>query len=224
MKLNGSVVATIQSGSGYTISQTGQNSATINIQDNDIPVISIADATAVVEGIDDNAEFTISSSLLPKEPLVVNFVISGDVGFLPTGETLTTAQLSFVENSTTGNYTATLNIPIQDNQVTESNGVITVTLQPDTNSPATYSIDTLTTNQSAEVSVIDDESLPKFGIAGATAAVLEPDAARFRLWATPASSDPVTVRINVSQTGNVLGGTVGETTTIMPAGEASNLF
>ena len=93
--------------------------------------------------------------------MVINFEVSGDISYLPTGQQITSAELTFVNNAATESYTAALIIPIQDNNADESDGVIVVTLLPDNNnSPATYTIDTVTANQSAQVIVRDDDDPP----------------------------------------------------------------
>ena len=141
------------------------NRAKVYVSDDDepaqVPIISIADAPAVVEGTDSSAEFTLTASHLPAGSMAINFEVSGDISYLPTGQQITSAELTFVNNAATESYTAALIIPIQDNNTDESDGVIVVTLLPDnSNSPATYTIDTVTANQSAQVIVRDDDDPP----------------------------------------------------------------
>ena len=166
----------------------------------------------------DPAQFRITSSVAATSEIAVNVNVSQTGNVLAGTSGGRTVIISPASTETT------LEIDTNDDLISEPDGVITVSLVVDDTTPATYTITPVSANQSAQVTVIDDEPVPEFGIAGATAAVLEPDVARFRLWATPASSDPVTVRINVTQTGNVLSGTAGETTTIMPAGERQTYF
>ena len=230
---NGSFTITLATSTNYTPGST--SSITVNVADNDIPVISIADATAVVEGTDDNAVFTITSSLLPKGPLAINFVIDGDVGFLPTRQTLfhnvtnTSAQLTFVSNVATGNYTATLNVPIHDDEVDEADGSITVTLLADNNSPVSYNVSSVVANQSAEVTVTDNDEpagLPVVSLSPTTSTIDEGDIGRIVFSsnrAAPASG--LSVSYSISQIGNILDPFVAGTTEVLiPAGETSKEF
>ena len=131
----------------------------MNVSDNDIPVISIADASSVVEGTDSHAVFTLTATILPLNSLTINYNVSGDVEYISSGQRQqTSAILSFALNSATGNYTASLNIPIVDDEVEESDGIITVTLLADDSTPVEYTINPVATNQSAEVAIEDDDT------------------------------------------------------------------
>ena len=131
---DGSFTISLTSGTSYTLGSTAN--ITVNVSDNDIPVISIADASSVVEGTDSHAVFTLTANILPLNSLTINYNVSGDVEYIPSGQRQqTTAILSFTLNSAIGNYTASLNIPIDDDEVEESDGVITVTLLADDSTP-----------------------------------------------------------------------------------------
>ena len=192
---DGSFTVSLINGTGYTL---GTNTRiTVNVLDNDVPVISIANASPVVEGTDSHAVFTLTASILPVNPVAINYIVSGDTRFIPSGQE-TTAILSFANNSATSSFTAFLNIPIHDDEVDEADGVISVTLQPDTSSPSTY---TIIANQSAEVTVKDDDEpipVPVFSINSVTTSVEEPNSAQFRLTTPTALSQPVVVKYNVS--------------------------
>ena len=202
----------------YQIGTSG--SAQVSVSDNDeslLPTISISSAnTTITEGSPVIFELTADSD--PISDLNINFgtEISGDY-FDTNSDTLSPTVnrvLTFASQSSTGSYTSSFTIQTIDDALDESDGYVTFTILAGTD----YQVASAP-NNSVKVNVVDDEPLPNFGIAGATAATLEPDLARFRLWTTTASALPVTVRINVSQTGNVLHSSAGDTTTIMPAGE-----
>ena len=195
------------------------------VDDDDKPMISIADGPTVVEGSDSNAEFIITASQLPESPLAINFEISGDTRFLQSGTTLTSAELVFVSNSANESYTATLNIPIIDDQLHDNDGIIVVTLKPDTNSPVTYTIDSNPANQSAQVLVQDnDQPIPVFSIEAVTSSVEEPNPAQFRLVSPTASSQPVVVRYNRSVSGGYSDGASNDHTITVEANSIEKIF
>ena len=190
---DGSFTVSLINGTGYTL---GTNTRiTVNVLDNDVPVISIANASPVVEGTDSHAVFTLTASILPVNPVAINYIVSGDTRFIPSGQE-TTAILSFANNSATSSFTAFLNIPIHDDEVDEADGVISVTLQPDTSSPSTKLLLTR-----VRKSVKDDDEpipVPVFSINSVTTSVEEPNSAQFRLTTPTALSQPVVVKYNVS--------------------------
>ena len=207
---DGSFTVSLVSNSRYSFGAT--SSVTVDVTDNDgSPVISIADATAVVEGIDSRAEFTLKASHPAKESREINVAISGATNFIQAIQIPTTVTLD--ANSTS----APLYIPIDDDVVDESNGIITVTLLADDVTPAKYTLNSDTTQHSAEVSVTDNDALPVFSIAPIEESVVESNPARFRVTSPTASSSQVTLRIHVAQTGNVIADTLGDTTTTVAA-------
>ena len=55
--------------------------------------------------------------------------------------------------------------------------------------------------QSAEVAVTDDDALPEFTISPVVSSVVEGNPTQFRISSPTTKASPVTIRINVSQTG-----------------------
>ena len=214
---DGSFTITLNSSINYTIGST--SSVTVNVTDNDdsLPVFSITPVANSVEEAS-SAQFRLTSTIASPSAITVRINVSqtGNVLSGATGDTTIEVDANSLEKI--------VEIATESDLLSEPDGVITVSLLADDNSTATYEINSNVASQSARVTVTDDEPLPEFGIAGTTAAVLEPDPARFRLWTSTASSTPVSVRIDVSQTGNVLSGVAGVTTTIMPAEERQTYF
>ena len=110
-ELDGSFTISLTNGTEYTLGT--EISKTVNVLDNDVPVISIADATPVVEGVDSYAEFVLTASIDPINDLDINFNIGGDTQFMPFNFQ-TPRRLSFASNSATGEYTTALDITIED--------------------------------------------------------------------------------------------------------------
>ena len=209
--------------SEYLIGASSSAQANV-IDDDDPPIISIADAPEVVEGSDSNAEFTIVASQLPAGPLAINFEVSGDTSFIPTGQVFT-SEFSFSSNSATGEYTAALNIPIEDDQIDETDGIIVVTLLPDNTTPTTYTIDSNPANQSAQVSVTDDDlPIPEFSISAVISSVEEPNSAQFRLTTSTATTQPVVVKYNVYRAGGYLDTASNDYTITVEANSVEKIF
>ncbi len=85
---DGSVTATINAGNGYTISGS-QGAATVSVEDDDVPVISVSGGSGVTEG--DNAVFTLSASPAPASDLSVKVTVSqsGNYGVAAGAQTVT---------------------------------------------------------------------------------------------------------------------------------------
>ena len=205
----------------YTVTTNSERqSGTVQVLDDDTPSVPVVSIAALTTSVDESntAQFRLTTTTTSSLPITVRYnkSISGGVfdGFSEDSSTIVLANSA----------ESILDISTEDDRTNEPDATITITILGDDNTTPTYAISPVIANQSAKVTVIDDDPLPEFGIAGTTGAKLEPDAARFRLWTTTAASDPVSVRINVTQTGNVLSSLAGEITAIMPAGERQTYF
>ena len=190
---NGSFTISLVASSGYTLGS--DSSETVQVTDNDDPpVLTIADAPAVVEGTDDYAVFTITASNPVEEARTINVEISGWVHFIPSGQTPSTTTLE--ANSST----ATLRIPIEDDEVDEDNGVISVTIVTPTN-PDDYQ---LSSSRIAGVSVTDnDDPLPVVSLSTNTRSVTEGATVTITLTSDQtAPTDGLMLSYEKSQTGN----------------------
>ena len=196
---DGSVTATVGSGTGYTVSAT-KSAATVAVSDDDdpLPVISIVGGSAVTEG--GNATYTLTASPSPAAPLTVNVTVSqsGDF-YVGTGPTT-------VQIATSGAHT--LSLGTTNDSIDESDGSVTVTLSAGTG----Y---TVSTTQGAASVAVSDDDVPEISIA-AGSGVSEGTAASFTLTATPKPAAGLDVTVAVSQSGD-FGVSAGSRTVTVPA-------
>ena len=142
---DGSVTATVSSGTGYTVSAT-KSAATVAVSDDDdpLPVISIVGGSAVTEG--GNATYTLTASPQPAAPLTVNLAVSQS-GDYYAGTGPTTVQIAI-------SGTHTLSLGTTNDSTDEPDGSLTVTLSTGTG----YTVST--TQSAATVAVSDDDDPP----------------------------------------------------------------
>ena len=205
---DGSVTATIGTGTGYTVSSSN-GAATVNVSDDDdppppaTPEISIAAGTDVTEGGD--AVFTITADPAPHTDLDVAVEITQSGAFVSTGARTVTI-------GTTG--TATLTVATTDDNTDEADGSVTATVSTGTG----YTISSSSGN--ATVAVADDD-IPEITITAGTD-VTEGGDAVFTITADPAPHTDLDVAVEITQTGDH-GADAGTRTVTIPAGGAYTL-
>ena len=184
---NGSVTATVQAGSGYTVGTA--STATVAVADDDdppaTPEITISGGSGITEG--GSATFTISASPAPTSAITVN------IGVSETGDWDATGAATVSVNSATTTYT----IATSDDQVDEADGSVTATVQSGTG----YTVGTAST---ATVAVADDDdppATPEITISGGSG-ITEGGPATFTISASPAPTSAITVNVGVSETGD----------------------
>ena len=186
---DGSVTATVQSGTGYTVGTA--SSASVAVADDDVPPpatpeITISGGSGITEG--GTASFTISASPVPASAITVN------IGVSETGDWDATGAATVSVNSATTTYT----IATSDDQVDEANGSVTATVQSGTG----Y---TVGTTSSASVAVADDDvpppATPEITISGGSG-ITEGGTASFTISASPAPASAITVNVGVTETGD----------------------
>ena len=143
---NGTVSASIQSGTGYTVGAASLVSVTVSDDDSPppptpTPVITISGGNSITEG--GTASFTISSSPAPTTPITVNVQVSQTGSFGATGASTVTV------SGTTTTYTVTTT----NDDTDEADGAVTATIQSGTG----Y---TIGTSNTATVQVSDDDNTP----------------------------------------------------------------
>ena len=145
---DGSVTATLSTGTGYTVSGSN-NAATVAVSDDDdpppaTPTISIAAGSGVTEGSD--ASFTVTASPNPTSSLTVNVTISqsGNFGATTGSRTITIP--------TSGSFTFT--VSTTNDNTDEPNGSVSATLTTGTG----YTVST--NSSAATVAVSDDDPAP----------------------------------------------------------------
>ena len=208
---DGSVTATLSTGSGYTVSGSS-NAATVSVSDDDPPpappTISIAAGSGVTEGSD--ATFTVTASPAPATALTVNLTVSQSGSFGAATGTDT------VIIPTTGS--ATFTVSTTNDATDEPDGSVTATLSTGTGYTVSGS------NNAATVAVSDDDdpppAPPTISIA-AGSGVTEGSHATFTVTASPAPTSPLTVNLTVSQSGNFGATTGADTVTIPTTGSAT---
>ena len=145
---DGSVTATVNTGSGYTVS-SGNGAATVAVADDDqaptTPEISVTAGGGITEGGD--ATFTITASPTPQTAMSVSVSVS------QTGDYGATTGARTVLIPTGGSYTLT--VSTSDDSADEANGSVTATVNTGTG----YTVSS--GNGAATVAVADDDPTPK---------------------------------------------------------------
>ncbi len=199
---NGSVTATLNTGSGYNIDSTA-SAATVNISDDDVPEVSITAGSNITEG--SNATFTLTANPAPSANLDVTVAVTA------TGSYGVTTGSQTVTIPTSG--TATLTIATTGDSTDEVNGSVTATL----NTGSGYNIDS--TASAATVNISDDD-VPEVSIT-AGSNITEGSNATFTVTANPAPSANLDVNVAVTATGSYGVTTGSQTVTIPTSGTAT---
>ena len=182
---NGSVTATLQSGSGYTVGSP--SSATVAVSDDDLPppLVSISGGNGITEG--GSATFTITVSPAPTSPITVNVGVSQSGDFGASGASTVTL------SGTTATYTITTT----DDTTDEPNGSVTATLK----SGQGYAVGS---PSSATVTVSDDDvppPTPEVNVTGSSGGEEGQDVT-FTLTASPAPATSLPVRVTIAASGD----------------------
>ena len=199
---DGSVTATVNAGSGYTVSSS-QGAATVGVSDNDAaptPVVSITAGSGVTEGGD--ASFTVTASPAPASNLDVSVTVSqsGDYG-ATTGQRTVTVPTS---------GSVTLTVGTTDDSADETDGSVTATV----NAGSGYTVSS--TQGAATVGVSDNDAAPTPVVSiTAGSGVTEGGDASFTVTASPAPASNLDVSVTVSQSGDY-GATTGQRTVTVP--------
>ena len=127
---------------------------TITVHDNEVPLLAIrATSSNITEGDNDTADFEIYGVASPDKLLTIRYYII-DSSFvnsdITTAENELDRNYQFAElDFTNGKTTATLSIPIVNDDLAENDGIVKVVFEPSNISPAPYTKDT--DNDTAEV-------------------------------------------------------------------------
>ena len=114
----GTITATVNSGTGYTVSSTA-GSTYANVYDNDDPTVFVNAGSAITEGMDAVFKFQVSAT--QTKAIRVNLTVSQSGEFATTGPRTITI-------TTSGIYH--LIVPTTDDSTEESAGSVTVTINP----------------------------------------------------------------------------------------------
>ncbi len=189
---DGSVTATVQAGSGYTVGTASTASVTVADDDDPpaTPEITISGGSGITEG--GSATFTISASTISASPAPTS-AITVNIGVSESGDWDATGAATVSVNAATTTYT----IATGDDQVDEADGSVTATVQSGTG----YTVGTAST---ATVNVADDDdppATPEITISGGSG-ITEGGSATFTISASPAPASAITVNIGVSESGD----------------------
>ncbi len=143
---DGSITATVQTGSGYTPHGT-QNTDTVAVADDDVPVVRVTGGSGVTEGA--SASFTVSASPVPAAPLDVTLSITQSGDFAASGETGSKTVTIPVTGSTT------VEVDTVDDSADEPNGSVTASVAAGTG----YTV-AAAPNHEATVAVSDNDAAP----------------------------------------------------------------
>ncbi len=206
---DGSVSATVEAGTGYTVG--GASTASVAVADDDDPVpdpvtpeLRLSAGSPVDEG--GNAVFTVHADQAPAADLTGGLTVSqtGDVLSAPGASS---RQLTLAAGTTS----ATLALATDDDGVDEPDGSVSVTLD----AGAGY---TVAAGQAAVAVAVRDNDEPVVSIA-AGVGVTEGTAAAFTLTANPAPHAALTVSLAVTQSGDyAASGQTGTRNITIPTG------
>ncbi len=186
-EVDGSVTASIVSGTGYTSSSTN-GSATVAIADNDVPELSIASDGDVTEGT--AASFTITASPTPHTTLSV------DVGVSASGSFGVTTGTQTINVPTSGSQT--FSVSTAGDSIDEPDGSVTVLLGNGTG----YTVSSSASSATAAIADDDVPPTPDPEVSiSAGSAITEGSDATFTISVSPTQSATLEVSVTVSQTG-----------------------
>jgi carbon monoxide dehydrogenase subunit G len=205
------VIVSLDADDYYTLSAT-QNSATVTIADNEprVSITAVDAAAGESSGTANPGQFRVTRTGSTAGALVVTYTVTGTA----TADDDYTA-LTGTVTIPAGSLTATFNVNVLQDAVSEPSETVIVTLDPG----AAYSVSA--TQDDATVTIADDEPTVTVTAsdpaAGEATGTLNPGA--FTITRTGATTDPLTV--NYTVTGTATGGTDYTTltgTAIIPAG------
>ena len=202
---SGSITAQVRSGTGYNVGSPSSASVTVN--DNDKPTITISRGTSpITEGT--SARFTLTASAAPLSNLTVSVRVTQSGSFI-SGTAPTSVRIA------SGRTTASFTVGTSNDNVVESRGSITAQVRSGTG----YNVGS---PSSASVTVNDNDKLT-VTISRGTSPITEGTNASFTLTANPAPLSNLSVRVSVSQSGAFISGST-PTSVRIPRGQTSASF
>ncbi|KKZ14880.1 MAG: hypothetical protein TH68_03470, partial [Candidatus Synechococcus spongiarum 142] len=195
---SGEVIATLETGTGYTVGAPSSATVTVNDDDNpNNPNITItAGSSPVSEG--EAATFTVTATPAPSAAVTVSLAVSEATSdgqdFVASSNEGGAKTVTIPALGSPGAGTATFTVDTEDNGTDEPNGEVTVTLETGTD----Y---TVGAPSSATVTVEDDEdpNNPKITLTPGLSPLTEGETVTFTVTATPAPASAVRVFLTVSE-------------------------
>ena len=184
---SGEITVTIDSSSEYVVASDPNNSATIYVQDQERPTLSISAGLQVLEG--ETADFIITASQLSADPLNINLAVEEPDNYFD----ISPEDIAIL---TAGEQQVTYSIPINDNDLDTSDSQLTVKLLEGLD----YQINS---DSSAEVSItIKDNDPPAISLIAIDPNVVEGDLVRFELQSSTPSESDLNVELSISTAAN----------------------
>ena len=165
----------------------------ITVWDNETPALKITAGNPVAEAVGATADFVISAEVSPNDTVTVQYDLAESEDFIANEGADKTVDLDFTNNATQD----TLSIPITSDDDPEAPGTVTVTLVANTTTPNVYTV-APSPYDSAQVNLIDDDSLPVLQITADSGEAAEnAGTASFELMLTGLPA-PTTLNINAT--------------------------
>ena len=184
----GSVDVTVNPGSGYRAAEDAYRSASVDVADNDRPVITIAAGSKISEG--GTARFTLTASPRPAAPVDVAVSVTEKGEFARQGQ----KGQRTVRIGTDGR--GSLSVATDSDARDEDDGYITARLV----SGQAYAVGS---PASANVDVTDGGApTPRISVRALSSAIVEGGTARFELTASPRPAAPLNVRVEIADSGS----------------------
>ena len=193
----------------YRIDSNNTNTVMATVLDDDAPELKISGGNlfknTFTEGIDPKAFFTVTSVVpIPNvNNTLTVFYTPVSTNFIQAGSNEKTSKPLTFAGSASGPYTATLEIDIHNDEMEESEGTIEVTLNEESTPATTYTViapDPTTPENTASVTVSDDDSVTLLTITGPASPVLESaNSVDFKITATDVLGNGFRVRYNTSE-------------------------
>ncbi len=185
----GSVDVKVNSGSAYQLSSSARyRSTSVDVADNDRPVISISAGSKISEGR--SASFRLSASPLPAAPIAVKVTVTQK------GEFASQGQLGERTITVGTDGRGTFRVATDSDTRDEDDGFITAAL----GSGQAYAVGT---PASARVDVTDGGApTPRISVRATSSSIVEGAVARFELTASPRPASPLDVQVEITDSGS----------------------
>ena len=184
---DGSITATVESGTNYRVATSVGSSATITIRNDDRPSIQIT-GDNIVE--DENAVFTLTSSIPAGYPFNVNLKVTEVGDFINT-------EYPQMVTFDTGETTVDLILNIDDDDVDEENGEIQVTLLRGEDYLVTPEPD-----HTAAIEVTDNDDPPIISLSAVPESLIEGESSVIEILATRVAAEDLEIQVDIEDIGH----------------------
>ena len=190
---NNPVEIRIKADDNYNISSSNDR-ATITIRSSALPEISISTSDTTLSEVDGSIDFLLTASSTPVRTasLEINVNISETSDFIAASN-----EKNHNVNLPMNETTATLRIPLENDQINESSGSVNAVILGNTN----YTVPLPTATNKRQISVlISDDDQPTISVIPITGHVVEGSPAKFKVIATPTPQSSFLLTYEITQT------------------------